>query len=167
VPRSTYYHQSRPESAENLRLLRALDELYLRLPFFGSRKMAVQLGVGRHRARRLMGILGIEAHYPKPHLSRPAPGHQIYPYLLRGVAIERPNQVWSTDITYNSDASWLSLSGRGDGLAQPLCAQLGTVQHHGDRFCVAALDAAFRFGQPEIWNSDQARNLPRPTFWLR
>jgi hypothetical protein len=68
--------------------------------FFGSRKMAVELGVGRHRARRLMRILGIEAHYPKPHLSRPAPGHQIYPYLLRGVAIERPNQVWSTDITY-------------------------------------------------------------------
>jgi putative transposase len=62
--------------------------------------MAVELGVGRHRARRLMRILGIEAHYPKPHLSRPAPGHQIYPYLLRGVLIERPNQVWSTDITY-------------------------------------------------------------------
>jgi len=99
VPRSTYYYQARPESAENLRLLRTLDELYLKLPFFGSRKMAVELGVGRHRTPRLMQILGIEAHYPKPHLSRPAPGHQIYPYLLRGVAIERANQVWSTDIT--------------------------------------------------------------------
>jgi putative transposase len=100
VPRSTYYYQPMPDSAENLRLLRALDQLYLKLPFFGSRKMAVELGVGRHRVRRLMRILGIEAHYPKPHLSRPAPGHQIYPYLLRGVTIERPNQVWSTDITY-------------------------------------------------------------------
>ena len=100
LPRSTYYYQPRPESAENLRLLRTLDELYLQLPFFGSRKMGVQLGVGRHRARRLMRILGIEAHYPKPNLSRPAPGHQIYPYLLRGVDILRPNHVWSTDITY-------------------------------------------------------------------
>jgi transposase InsO family protein len=100
VPRSTYYYQPQPESEENLRLMRKLDQLYMKLPFFGSRKMAVELGVGRPRARRLMGVLGIEAHYPKPHLSRPAPAHQIYPYLLRGVAIERPNQVWSTDITY-------------------------------------------------------------------
>src|SRR5438552_16316566 len=69
-------------------------------PFFGSRRMAVTLEVGRKRIRRLMRILGIEALYPKPNLSRPAPGHEIYPYLLRGVAIERPNQVWSTDITY-------------------------------------------------------------------
>ncbi len=100
VPRSTYYYQPRPESAENLRLLRKLDQLYMDCPFFGSRKMAVELRVNRNRVQRLMRILGIEAHYPKPHLSRPAPGHEVYPYLLRGVAIERPNQVWSTDITY-------------------------------------------------------------------
>ena len=100
VPRSTYYYQPRPESAENLRLLRQLDQLYLKRPFFGSRKMAVELEVNRKRIQRLMRILGIEAHYPKPNLSRPAPGHEVYPYLLRGVAIERPNHVWSTDITY-------------------------------------------------------------------
>ena len=100
VPRSTYYYQPRPESAENLRLLRQLDELYLKCPFYGSRKMAFVLEMNRKRAQRLMRILGIEAHYPKPNLSRPAAGHHIYPYLLRGVAIERPNQVWSTDITY-------------------------------------------------------------------
>ena len=100
VPRSTFYYQPRPESAENLRLLRKLDELYLDYPFFGSRRMAVKLEVGRTRTRRLMRILGIEAHYPKPNLSRPTSGHEIYPYLLRGVSIERPNQVWSTDITY-------------------------------------------------------------------
>src|ERR1044071_10195568 len=93
VPRSTYYHRPRPESAENLRLLRRLDELYMDCPFFGSRRMAVMLEVNRKRIQRLMRILGIEALYPKPHLSRPAPGHEIYPYLLRGVAIERPNQV--------------------------------------------------------------------------
>src|SRR5580693_2759781 len=97
VPRSSYYYQPQPESAETLHLLRALDELYLKLPFFGSRKMAVELGVGRHRARRLMQILGVEAHYPKPHLSRPAPDHEVYPYLLRGLPIQRPNHVWSAD----------------------------------------------------------------------
>ena len=69
-------------------------------PFYGSRRMAVTLGVNRKRIQRLMRILGIEAIYPKPNLSRPASGHEIYPYLLRGVAIERANQVWSTDITY-------------------------------------------------------------------
>jgi putative transposase len=99
LPRSTYYYQPRPESAENLRLMRRLDELYLNCPFFGSRRMAVTLGVNRKRMQRLMAILGIEAHYPKPNLSRPAPGHEVYPYLLRGVSIERPNQVWSTDIS--------------------------------------------------------------------
>ena len=100
VPRSTYYYQPQPETAENLRLLRRLDELYLECPFFGSRRMAIMLEVNRKRIQRLMRIAGIEALYPKPNLSRPAPGHEIYPYLLRGVSIERPNQVWSTDITY-------------------------------------------------------------------
>ena len=100
LPRSTYYYQPRPESTENLRLLRELDQLYMERPFYGSRKMAVVLAVNRKRIQRLMRIPGIEAHYPKPNLSRPAPGHQIYPYLLRDVPILRPNQVWSTDITY-------------------------------------------------------------------
>ena len=92
MPRSTYYYQPRPESAKNLRLLRRLDELYLEYPFFGRRRMAVTLDVNRKRIQRLMRILGIEALYPKQNLSRPAPGHEVYPYLLRGVAIERPNQ---------------------------------------------------------------------------
>ena len=72
--------------------------LYVDRPFFGSRRMAVTLGVGRTRIRRLMRIPGIEAHYRKRSLSRPVPGHETYPYLLGGVSIERPNQVWSTDI---------------------------------------------------------------------
>ena len=74
--------------------------LYLDRTFFGSRRMAVTLGVGCTRIRRMMRILAIEAHYPKRNLSRPVPGQEIYPYLLRGVSIARPNQVWSTDITY-------------------------------------------------------------------
>ena len=91
LARSSYYYQPRPESAENLRLLRRLDELYLECPFFGSRRMAITLEVNRKRMQRLMRIAGIEALYPKPNLSRPAPGHESYPYLLRGVSIEKPN----------------------------------------------------------------------------
>jgi putative transposase len=164
VPRSSYYYQPQPESAENLRLLRALDELYLKLPFFGSRKMAVELGVGRHRARRLMQILGIEAHYPKPHLSRPAPGHQVYPYLLRGVAIERPNHVWSTDITYiPMRGGFLYLVAVMDWFSRfVLSWELSNTMETG--FCLAALDAAFCFGQPEIWNSDQGSQFTSADF---
>jgi putative transposase len=79
VPRSTFYYQPQPECADNLRLMRQLDELYLKSPFFGSRKMAVELAIKRKHAQRLMRILGIEAHYAKPNLSRPAAGHEVYP----------------------------------------------------------------------------------------
>ena len=155
VPRSTYYYQPRPESAENLRLLRRLDEFYMECPFFGSRRMAVMLEVSRKRIQRLMRILGIEALYPKPNLSRPAPGHEIYPYLLRGVSIERPNQVWSTDITYlPMHGGFLYLVAVMDWFSRfVLSWELSNTMETG--FCLAALEAAFRFGQPEIWNSDQ------------
>ena len=95
LPRSTYYYQPRPESPENLRLLRQMDELYLEWPFLGSRRMAAMLRVNRKHTQRLMHILGIEALYPKPNLSRPESGHEVYPYVLRGVGTERPNQVWN------------------------------------------------------------------------
>ena len=97
---STFYYRPRPETPENLALLRKLDELYMEFPFFGSRRMTVQLAVNRKRIQRLMRIAGIEAMYPKPDTSRPGPGHKIHPYLLRDVEITRPDQVWSTDITY-------------------------------------------------------------------
>ena len=147
-----------------MRLLRTLDEWYLKVPFFGSPKMAVQLGVGRHRARRLMRILGIEAHYPKPNLSRPAPGHQVYPYLLRGVAIERPNHVWSTDITYlPMRGGFLYLVAVMGWFSRfVLSWELSNTMETG--FCLAALDAAFRFGQPEIWNSDQGSQFTSADF---
>jgi len=164
VPRSTYYYQPRPESAENLRLLRQLDQLYLQRPFFGSRKMAVELEVNRKRIQRLMRILGIEAHYPKPNLSRPAPGHQVYPYLLRGVAIERPNHVWSTDITYvPMRGGFLYLVAVMDWFSRfVLSWELSNTMETG--FCLTALDAAFRFGQPEIWNSDQGSQFTSADF---
>lgn len=164
LPRSTYYYQPRPESAENLRWLRRLDQLYLDYPFFGSRKMAVELGVNRKRVQRLMRILGIEAHYPKPRLSRPAPGHEVYPYLLRGVAIERPNQVWSTDITYvPMHGGFLYLVAVMDWFSRYVLSwELSNTMETG--FCIAALETAFRFGQPEIWNSDQGAQFTAADF---
>jgi len=104
LPRSTWYYEPQPETAENLHLMRLLDEQYTRTPFYGSRRMVVALGeqgrkVNRKRVQRLMQKMGIEAIYPKPRLSDPAPGHRIYPYRLRGLQITRPNQVWGTDIS--------------------------------------------------------------------
>ena len=142
----------------------ALDELYLDGPFFGSRRMAVTLEVNRKRIQRLMRILGIEALYPKPNLSRPAPGHEIYPYLLRGVSIERPNQVWSTDITYvPMHGGFLYLVAVMDWFSRLVLSwELSNTMETG--FCLAALEAAFRFGQPEIWNSDQGSQFTSPDF---
>jgi putative transposase len=155
LPRSTYYYTPLAESAENLRLMRRIDELYLLRPFFGSRKLAVELGVNRKRVQRLMRIMGIEAHYPKPNLSRPEPGHQVYPYLLRGVKIEHPNHVWSTDITYiPMHGGFLYLVAVMDWFSRFVISwELSNTLETG--FCLAALNAALRFGEPEIWNSDQ------------
>jgi putative transposase len=141
-----------------------LDELYLECPFFGSRRMAITLEVNRKRMQRLMRIAGIEALYPKPNLSRPAPDHEIYPYLLRGVSIERPNHVWSTDITYlPMHGGFLYLVAVMDWFSRfVLSWELSNTMETG--FCLAALDAAFRFGQPEIWNSDQGSQFTSPDF---
>ena len=126
--------------------------------------MAVELEVNRKRIQRLMRILGIEALYPKPNLSRPAPGHEVYPYLLRGVSIERPNQVWSTDITYiPMRAGFLYLVAIMDWFSRfVLSWELSNTMETG--FCLAALEAAFRFGQPEIWNSDQGSQFTSADF---
>jgi putative transposase len=147
-----------------LRLLRRLDELYMECPFFGSRRMAVTLEVNRKRIQRLMRIMGIEALYPKPNLSRPSPGHEVYPYLLRGVLIERPNQVWSTDITYiPMQGGFLYLVAVMDWFSRfVLSWELSNTMETG--FCLAALEAALLFGQPEIWNSDQGSQFTAPEF---
>ena len=164
LARSTYYHQPQAESAENLRLMRRIDELYLKRPFFGSRKIAFTLDVNRKRVQRLMRLMGIEAHYAKPRLSRPAPGHQVYPYLLRGVAIERAHQVWSTDITYiPMRGGFLYLVAVMDWfsrfvLSWELSNTLDTA------FCSTALETALRLGQPEIWNSDQGAQFTSTDF---
>ena len=105
LSRSTWYYRAVGESAETLALMRRIDGLYLEYPFYGSRQMMRHLAregvrVGRHRVRRLMRLLGLEATYRKPRTSVANPDHRVYPYLPRGLTIERPNQVWSADITY-------------------------------------------------------------------
>jgi putative transposase len=126
--------------------------------------MAVELEVNRKRIQRLMRILGIEAHYRKPNVSRPAPGHQIYPYLLCGVEIFRPNHVWSTDITYiPMRGGFLYLVAVLDWFSRfVLSWELSNTMETS--FCLAALYAAFRFGQPEIWNSDQGSQFTSAEF---
>jgi putative transposase len=105
LSRSSLYYESAREPAEDLRLMRLIDEQYTAYPFYGSRRMTrwlIERGeeVNRKRVQRLMRAMGLEAIYPKPRLSAAGKGHKVYPYLLRGVKIERPDQVWSTDITY-------------------------------------------------------------------
>ena len=133
-------------------------------PFYGSRRMAVELNVNRKRAQRLMHIMGIEALYPKPNLSKPAPGHEIYPYLLRNVAIERPNHVWSTDITYiPMRYGFLYLVAVMDWFSSfVLSWELSNTMETG--FCLTAQEAAFRFGQPDIFNQDQGSQFTSAEF---
>ena len=106
VNRASLYYTPLGESEENLRLMRLIDEQYTKTPFYGSRRMEAWLRetkdliVNRKRVSRLMEVMGLEAVYPKPKLSQPGEGHKVYPYLLKDVAVERVNQVWSTDITY-------------------------------------------------------------------
>ena len=135
-------------------------------PFFGSRRMAVMLEVNRKRTQRLMRMLGIEALYPKPNLSRPAPGHELYPYLLREVPIVRPNQVWSTDITYiPMQGGFLYLVAVIDWFSRfVLSWELSNTMEVG--FCLGAQQAALRFGQPDIWNSDQGSQFTAADFLL-
>ncbi len=110
ISRSSFYYAPKGESPENLALMRRIDELFMKYPFYGSRQMVRQLWregicVGRHRVRRLMRLMGLEAIYQAPRTSMPHPAHRVYPYLLTGMAIDRPNQVWCADITYSAPFS--------------------------------------------------------------
>ena len=100
LARGSWYYEPVSETAENLKLMRQIDELYLQRPYYGSRRLANHFQVNRKRVQRLMRQLGLEAIYPKPRTTVGGPEHKIYPYLLRNVEIDRPDQVWSTDITY-------------------------------------------------------------------
>jgi putative transposase len=160
VNRSGLYYQPLGESAENLKLMRLIDEEYTRHPFCGSRRLLRWLqdqgyAVGRHRVRRLMGLMGLEAVYPKPKLSQPGEGHKIYPYLLNGVSVTRVNQVWSTDITYIRMAEgFVYLVAVMDWFSRFVLSWALSLTMEID-FCLEALKQALRRGQPEIFNSDQ------------
>jgi putative transposase len=145
---------------ESQRLKRLLDEQYLRTPFYGSRRMTAELRrqgeeVNRKRVQRLMQEMGLEALYPKKGTSEPGEGHRKYPYLLRGLVIDRPEQVWSTDITYiPMRRGNLYLTAVMDWYSRRVMSwELSTSLEVG--FCVDALAEAFRKGKPEIVNTDQ------------
>ena len=161
LPRSSYYHVPAPEPAENLRLMRAIDEAYLAYPFFGSRQMTRWLrrqdyDVNRKRVRRLMRAMGLEAIYEQPNLSRARAGQRIYPYLLRNLAVTRPNQVWATDLTYVPvQGGYVYLCAVIDWFSR--CVLAWELSNTLDAsFCVRAVQRALaRHGPPEIFNTDQ------------
>ncbi len=155
LPRSTFYYQANPESPENLRLMRAIDQEYLQHPFYGSRRMAAVLGINRKRAGRLMRIMGLEAIYPKPSLSQPGRPSERFPYLLKGLAITRPNQVWGTDITYIPiRGGFLYLVAILDWYSRYVLAwELSNSLDSS--FCIQTLQRALETATPEIFNSDQ------------
>lgn len=160
ISRSGWYYQDKGESAENMELMRLIDEEYLRHPFLGTRRMRNYLrGLGhkvnRKRVQRLMRQMGIEAIYPKRSLSRPHPGAQKYPYLLRNLMIERSDQVWCTDITYIRLAKGFAyLTVVMDWHSRYVLSwELSNTL--GSGFCVTALERALSKGHPEIFNSDQ------------
>jgi len=169
---SWYYHPTRVESEQNLALMRLLDEQYTRTPFYGVRKMTKWLRdqgwhINPKRVRRLMRWMGLETIYPKPRLSKPAPGHRIYPYLLRGLAICRPDQVWATDITYiRLVGGFIYLVAIMDWFSRYVVSWEVSVSQDTS-FCVSALDWALARDQPEIFNSDQGGQFTSEAFTNR
>ena len=169
VNRSGLYYQSRGENAENLALMRLLDEEFTRHPFFGSRRMTAWLReqghrVNRKRVSRLMEVMGMEALYPKPKLSQPGEEHKIYPYLLKDVEVTRVNQVWSTDITYIRMAGgFVYLVAVMDWYSRFVLSWSVSVTMEVD-FCIEALRRALRRGRPEIFNTDQGSQFTSEEF---
>ena len=161
ISRSSFYYRPVGESEANLRLMRVMDELHLQCPWYGSRQMARALRrmghrVGRKRVRRLMRVMGLRSVAPRPNTSRRAPGHRVYPYLLRDLAVVRPNQVWCADLTYLPMArGFLYLIAIMDWYSRKVLSWgLSTTQD--TVFCVHALEEAIeRHGTPEVFNTDQ------------
>ncbi len=170
VPRSTAYHRPRPVATKDLELMRRIDALHLAWPWMGARSIRDQLvragfPVCRDRVRRLMRKMAIHAIYRSPRTSLPAPGHKIYPYLLKDLAIERPNQVWSADITYLPMArGFLYLVAIMDWHSRRVLSWRLSNTLTAD-FCVDALDEALRrFGPPETFNTDQGSQFTGSAF---
>ena len=160
VSRGAVYYKPRPTSTEDFRIMRRLDELHLDYPFAGSRMLRDFLNregvsVGRRHVASLMKRMGIAAIYRRPNTSKPVPGHKIYPYLLRGVKIERADQVWAMDITYIRMAGgFVYLVAVMDWYSRFVLSWSLSLAMEVD-FCIEALRRALRRGRPEIFNSDQ------------
>jgi putative transposase len=167
--RSSLYYEPAGETAENLRLMRKIDEQYTACPFYGSRRMTAWLvdqgeEVNRKRVQRLMRTMGLEAIYPKPRLSTAGQGHKVYPYRLRGVKIERPDQVWSTDITYvPMTGGFMYLAAVIDWFSRYVIAWRLSNTLDGS-FCLEMLEEALRGGRPEIFNTDQGVQFTAEAF---
>lgn len=161
ISRSSWYYDAKGENPLNLKLMHLIDEQFLCTPYYGSRQMARHLrregyNVGRHRVRRLMRLMGIEAVYQKPRTSDPHPTHKTYPYLLGGLEITKPNQVWCTDITYIPiKRGFLYLVAIMDWYSRKVLSW--RISNTMDTaFCVEALEEALaRYGTPKIFNTDQ------------
>jgi putative transposase len=158
--RSGLYYQPAAETAENLRLMGLIDREYTAHPFLGSRRLTRWLigqgeAVNRKRVQRLLRVMGLEAIYPKPKLSAAGRGHRLYPYLLRNVSIERPDQVWSTDITYVPlVGGFMYLAAVIDWFSRYVITWRLSNTLDGS-FCLEMLDEALSGGRPEVFNTDQ------------
>lgn len=161
LSRSSLYYLPTEAGAEDLELMALIDRQYLKTPFYGSRRMTAWLRtqghqVNRKRVRRLMQVMGLEAIYRRPNTSKPSPGHKVYPYLLRGLEINRVNQVWAADITYIPMArGFLYLVAIMDWYSRYVLAWRLSNTLEVD-FCTEALEEALRKGKPEIFNTDQS-----------
>lgn len=170
VSRSSYYYQSNGESAENLALMLRIDKLFADRPELGVRRMQQELTtpdepLNAKRIRRLMRLMGLEAIYPRPNLSKPAEGHQVYPYLLRGIPITHRNHVWSTHITYIPMANrFLYLCALIDWYPRFVLSWRVSNTLLVD-YCIDALqDALKQWGKPQIFNTDQGSQFTSPRF---
>jgi len=169
ISRSGYYYQSRSLSERDLRQMRLIDEEYTRHPFFGSRRLSDWLSdqgdpACRERVQRLMRILGLEAIYPKKRLTLENKEHKKYPYLLRGLRIDRPDQVWCSDITYlRLRGGFVYLTAVMDWHSRCVLSwELSNTM--GSEFCVSALDRALERSRPDIFNTDQGSQYTSDDF---
>lgn len=170
VPRSSFYFRPKEESDEDLRLMRLIDKRYLACPFYGSRRMTDYLQslgfpVNRKRIRRLMAKMGLRAVYPRPKTSRPHPEHRVYPYLLRDLTIDRPDQCWCADVTYiPMRRGFLYLVAVMDWHTRRVLSFRLSNTLEAD-FCVEALKEALdRHGAPDIFNTDQGAQFTSTRF---
>ena len=170
ISRGSVYYLPRPASAADLAIMRRMDQLHLELPFAGSRMLRDLLNregikIGRCHVVTLMKRMGIEAIYRKPNTSKPGPGHKIYPYLLRGMTIDRPNQVWAMDITYVPMArGFVYLAAVVDWFSRRVLSWRVSISLEA-AFCVEALEEALaRHGRPEIFNTDQGAQFTSHDF---